>query len=652
VRVALFTPLPPARTGTADYAAELIPALQEFVKVTVYDKVPAIFRRDGFDAVVYQIGNNPFHADIYRMALREPGIVVLHEANVHHLVQNLTLNRGNRRAYLREVAYEIFGKDTRGGLGALPLETPQSHTFTILRRLLDRSRACIVHSGYAERQIRLKGFRGPVLRLPHGADVRIPDARGYRQALGIEDGVALAGVFGYQRPDKQIWDCLLALHELVSSLPNLRLLILGQQHPQVPLEEGIRDLGLEERVLLRGYQDQSDFNGYLGACDVVLNLRETTFGEASGTMMRAFGMGKPVIVSDVGSGHELPDDTCLKIPRDRHERQVITECLRWLIANPDAAAAIGANAQHWVAEECAWPKVARRYTEFLALAANEAPAPTATGLLAGATAPPLKRAAIHDFLARWVDSRSPAGTYFQTHSTRLVRTLELIPRGQREHRILELGCYMQITPALRSLLGYGEVQGGYLGRAGGRHRSQATSRYGEEFSCIIDLFNVERDRFPYPDEYFQTVLCCELLEHLEADPMHMMSEIHRVLEPAGTLVLTTPNAASWRALGAVWLGLHPNLFGKYAMPGLIPESRHAREYTPKELLRLMSDSGFLTQHIETGPYGESAGRYRFARRLLAGFSWQKWLREECVFLVAQKGKATGSRYPSWLYEQS
>ena len=77
MRVALFTPLPPARTGTADYAAALIPALQRLVKLTVYDKVPAIFRRGRFDEVVYQIGNNPFHADIYRMALREPGIVVL-----------------------------------------------------------------------------------------------------------------------------------------------------------------------------------------------------------------------------------------------------------------------------------------------------------------------------------------------------------------------------------------------------------------------------------------------------------------------------------------------------------------------------------------------------------------------------------------------
>ena len=97
MRVALFTPLPPARTGTADYAASLIQALERFVKLTVFDKVPALFRRNRFDSVVYQIGNNPFHADIYRMALREPGVIVLHEANVHHLIQNLTLNRGDRR---------------------------------------------------------------------------------------------------------------------------------------------------------------------------------------------------------------------------------------------------------------------------------------------------------------------------------------------------------------------------------------------------------------------------------------------------------------------------------------------------------------------------------------------------------------------------
>lgn len=240
--------------------------------------------------------------------------------------------------------------------------------------------------------------------------------------------------------------------------------------------------------------------------------------------------------------------------------------------------------------------------------------------------------------------------YFEIHSTRLIRTLQLIPRGDSGSRILELGCYMQITPALRGLLGYGDVRGGYMGSAGGWHRSSVSSLDGEDFTCTIDLFNCEVDRFPYPDESFDTVICCELLEHLAKDPMHMMSEIHRVLKPNGTLVLTTPNAVSIRALRAVMQGTHPNLFSKYVMPVLLPETKHVREYTPKELLRLFADSGFSVQYIDTTAYGPRPGVYKWITRAI---HWLKpWLRlrEDCVYLVGQKTNSVGTRYPSWLYE--
>lgn len=531
----------------------------------------------------------------------------------------------------------------------------KAYAFTMLRRILDASVACIVHSRYAEKQVRLKGFRRPILTVPHGAEVRSLDGQKHRQALGVEPHQTLIGIFGYQRPDKQIWECLLAFYSVLAFLKDARLLILGQPHPQVPLQEGIRDLGLEGRVTVLGYQDLHDFDGYLAACDIILNPRETTFGETSGTMMRAFGLGKPVIVSDIGAFHELPDNVCVKIPRDRHERQVTIECLKWLISDRQAALAIGGEAQRWVGENCTWDRVAARCAEFIGQVGKDARSFSipASKRKSGRTEQPrsLASSSVSQYLLRWTDPQSPAGTYFKTHSVRLVRTLQLVPPGDRESRILELGCYMQMTPALRGLLGYGEVQGGYFGCAGGRHRSGVTATDGEEFSCIIHLFNAEKDRFPYPDNYFHTILCCELLEHLQNDPMHMMSEIHRIPGPGGTLLLTTPNATSWRALAAVWLGVHPNLHSKYVMPIVRAESRHSREYTPKELLMLMSDAGFSTQHIETGSYGQYTGTYGWARRFLGVFKARVPLREECVYIVGRKANAVGTRFPAWLYEQ-
>jgi glycosyltransferase involved in cell wall biosynthesis/SAM-dependent methyltransferase len=656
LRVALFTPLPPAKTGTADYGAALATEMEKLVNLTVYERPPVGFNGGRFDHVVYQIGNNPFHADIYELALRHPGTVVLHEASVHYLVRSLTLSRGNQKGYLREVMYEIFGNDLGRYAGKyLPIETPQPHEFLMLRRLLDHSRSCIVHSHHAERLVKLKGFGGPIGVVPHGADLRSIDAEQYRRSLEVERDTPLIGVFGYQRPDKQIWECLLMFKELVDSLPDARLLILGEMHPQVPIEDGIRDLGLQRQVIVRGHQTLDDFDGFLAASSVVLNLRQSTFGETSGTMMRAFALGRPVIVSDIGATHELPDDVCLRIPRDRHEMQTIQECLKWLLANPEEAAALGVQARQWIAGECTWAKVAEQYVTFLETKSKQAASrPIGAQAKARITwngeSAPLSDSSVRSYVSRWIVPQSPAGIYFEAHSTRLIRTMQLIPPGDNNSRILELGCYMQITPALRGLLGYAEVRGGYMGCAGGWHRSSVSSIDGEEFTCTIDLFNCEVDRYPYPDEFFDTVVCCELLEHLAKDPLHMMCEIHRVLKPNGTLVLTTPNAVSIRALRAVMQGIHPNLFNKYVMPVLLPETKHVREYTPKELLRLFEDSGFSVQYIDTTPYGARPGVYKWITKAIHLLRPFLRLREDCVYLVGQKTNPVGTRYPSWLYE--
>src|SRR5271154_5265317 len=105
----MFTPLPPAQTGTADYAEDLIRHLEKIVDLQVLERVPRGFKPDTFDAVVYQVGNNPFHADIYDLALKHPGVVVLHEVNLHDLIKGLA--NGRESAYFREVVYEVFGQE-------------------------------------------------------------------------------------------------------------------------------------------------------------------------------------------------------------------------------------------------------------------------------------------------------------------------------------------------------------------------------------------------------------------------------------------------------------------------------------------------------------------------------------------------------------
>jgi SAM-dependent methyltransferase len=215
-----------------------------------------------------------------------------------------------------------------------------------------------------------------------------------------------------------------------------------------------------------------------------------------------------------------------------------------------------------------------------------------------------------------------------------------------------MGAYLHITPALKTRLGYGEVRGCYFGPAGTTDHRVATSESGEVFECDIDLFDAEKDRFPYDDESFATVLCCELLEHLASDPMHMMLEIHRILKPGGALVLTTPNLASLRSLSGILQGFHPQLFSSYIRPreGVV-DARHAREYTPYELRKLLEDSGFVVTLLETGPFREEPKpEYAWVEHMLDRYMLSKEHRGDGIYAVGRKSGKPGERYPSWLYD--
>ncbi|MBI3697841.1 MAG: methyltransferase domain-containing protein, partial [Acidobacteria bacterium] len=242
--------------------------------------------------------------------------------------------------------------------------------------------------------------------------------------------------------------------------------------------------------------------------------------------------------------------------------------------------------------------------------------------------------------------------YARTHLTRLVRTLEITPLGTAEDRVLEMGAYMHITPALRRLLGYGEVRGSYLGTPGRVDEHEAHSTTGERFSCLVDHFNAEKDPFPYPDGHFATVLCCELLEHLYDDPMHMMSEINRILRPGGTLVLTTPNLCSLRAVEAILLGYHPGFFHQYIRPSADGEAapRHSREYAPRDVQLLFEQAGFEIARLETAPYrAEPTAAYEWVSHLLDRYEMPKDLRGEAIYAVGRKVSGVKCRYPAGLY---
>jgi glycosyltransferase involved in cell wall biosynthesis len=654
MRAAFFSPLPPARSGIADYSEALIEQLRPLLDLEVFARAEDVFDPSRFDIAVYQVGNNQYHDFVYENALRYPGVVVMHESNLHHLVADLTIRRDDWDGYVRECEYNGGAAARAYAERVRKLEVgPDYEGVPMTRRLLEQARGVVVHSRHMQGEVRAAGFPGPVAVIPHGAWIPDADRNAWRQKLGLDEITPLIGIFGYLKPYKRIAESLRAFQRLVRLAPQARMILVGEPHPEFPLATMIRTMGLSANVRVLGFTPIEDFVGYLGACDIVLNLRYPTVGESSGTLLRSLGLGKAVMVSEVGSFQEFPEDVCLKVPVGAGEEDLIFEYMNLLVSRPEVAQALGANARDYVARECNWGAVARQYAAFLEAVvegkeyrgADHGPAPEAA-------APAADLPELEQYLRGWaVDEASR--DYLDTHRTRLVRTLEITPRGGPEDRILEMGAYLQVTPALHNKLGYGEVRGCYYGPVGRIDHRAVTSTGGETFNCEIDHFDAEKDRFPYPDEHFSTVLCCELIEHLFEDPMHLMAEVNRILKPGGHLVLTTPNVAALRGISAILLGYHPGFFHAYIKPAAESgdvDARHNREYTAREIHRLLETSGFAVARLETGEFRDLPHpEFGWVTHLLRRYRLETDLRGDGIYALGRKTGPVKERYPGWLY---
>ena len=273
---------------------------------------------------------------------------------------------------------------------------------------------------------------------------------------------------------------------------------------------------------------------------------------------------------------------------------------------------------------------------------------TAPMIDTGSTAPSGDALAEAEDFFRELASDSTSRPYIEAHWHRLIRTIALAPRAAGSKRALELGAYMQMTPALSVVSGYTEVAAAAFGPAGESVRQ--TARVGSRsLTYDVSLFDAEQDPFPYPTGYFSLVLCCEMVEHLLRDPMHMLLEIRRVLEPAGHVLLTTPNCASLTSLACVLHGRrNPQVYACYSRAN--PDDRpHVREYTAYEMGELVKAAGFEVEHLFTERI-QGSDEANWVRDILIGNNLEASLRGEQTYCLARVSSALPiDRYPPWLY---
>jgi glycosyltransferase involved in cell wall biosynthesis len=345
LKVAYFSPLPPERSGIADYSALLLPALQKRMDVSIVRRGAKKAPR-GTDLGLYHIGNNPdAHGWIVDALRRRSGLVVLHDFVLHHLVAGLTIGRGDSEGYLDAMQRDagVVGRLLAHGVVdnlLPPIWEERAQDFPLANVVLDRADGVICHSSYVERLARTYGYEGPiwVLPMPAWPSVDLGDR------LVPERHFPVVTCVGHLNAAKRIPQLLEAFQRVRQRFPDALLVLGGSAASDVRLDPD--DLG--QGVLRLDYQAERDLWQLLADADVVVSLRWPTMGETSGMAIRAVSLGKPLVVSDVGWFSELPDSVAAKVPVDEFEVEMLAAVIELLAGDEGLRTRMGAAALDYV----------------------------------------------------------------------------------------------------------------------------------------------------------------------------------------------------------------------------------------------------------------------------------------------------------------
>ena len=332
MRIALFAPIPPTRSGIASYTAALLPWLARRHDIDVFtndppgDRMPLptgvahrfsahdfIWRRakKTYDLVVYQLGNSSVHSYMWPYLVRYPGLVVIHDGSLHDERYMHYLSRGDREGYRAEFAWNDPEHAAAAKLCTESLSAPLRFQWPMLRTPVSTARAVAVHNRWLAAQLREQYPEVCVDVVRQGMDDPLSaETAAVRADVRARHGFAstsvVFGAFGWITRAKRIPTIARAMAAVARHLPDARLLLVGSPVDDYDAHADLRAAGIESRVTLAGYVDDADVPRYLAATDVCLCLRWPTARETSATWLRAVAAGKATIVTDLAHMQDVP----------------------------------------------------------------------------------------------------------------------------------------------------------------------------------------------------------------------------------------------------------------------------------------------------------------------------------------------------------
>lgn len=391
MKINWFCPLPPEKTDIAHYTSRILVELQKHAEITLWtdkqfwlpelekyarvcsydpDNLPDLEIQRG-DINIYHIGNNnDFHGSIWKVSRKYPGIIVIHDVNLHYLFTCLyarysEAGTADRDAYVKlmkschgNACQQDLDKFFAGKLNWGTISERYPLTFATVENAL----GAIAHTWDAfttfsqDRRCSCPVVYHP---LPYPANPVHPASRNVTIARPPYRLIVFGYLGGLYRRVQSVLEALGGMPEKSS----FHLDIYGQVWDEGYLRGLISQFGLEKIVTLHGYVEEEVLDRALANADLACNLRYPTGGEASGSQMRIWSHALPSLVTRIGWYADLPEDTVAFVNQDR-EIEDIQEHLRNLLTNPSKFAKIGKKGKEVLAQQHDPATYARKVVEF------------------------------------------------------------------------------------------------------------------------------------------------------------------------------------------------------------------------------------------------------------------------------------------------
>ncbi|WP_298216120.1 glycosyltransferase [Acidocella sp.] len=295
-RLAMLTPLPPARSGVADHSAALLAALRGLGRVDVFAPPllsPLPLLEGAYDAALCVIGNSPLHKSIHDLCLRHGAGALCHDSRLLGLATAAGLEPAAAQASAE------LGRAVSAAEVARWAADESRREASFLGPLARAARPLIFHAPQPAALCRAR-FGAEAAFLPFPMMRPYPPVTGAERAaararLGIAPEERLVVSLGFLVPGKGIAEALGAFARVKARLPRARLVFAGAAEMNLaPFAAEAKALGV---TLGTGYLPAAEYRAWMAAADAGLQLRLGQPGGISAALQDLIGAGLPCAAS-------------------------------------------------------------------------------------------------------------------------------------------------------------------------------------------------------------------------------------------------------------------------------------------------------------------------------------------------------------------